>query len=296
MFFDSLENKAKELGFDAVGVSPILELEDMERGLIEWIKSKKHGDMSFLERNIDKRRNPALLVENARSIIVVLANYYTDIKTSPIIARYALGKDYHWVLKKKMNDLLSYIENVDGKDGGRCFVDSAPIFEQEWGRRVGLGWKGKNTLLINRDIGSFFFIGVIISTVEFDSYSVPSNKNYCGKCTKCIDSCPTSALSLHGLEATKCIAYNTIENKGEYPYDIKKKSGDWIFGCDICQEVCPWNKKIKLHNITEFSPDEEVLKLNYEDWKNMTPAQFKRLFKGSPLERTGLKRIKRNLQ
>ncbi len=298
MRIDDLESWAYELGFDAVGITPVVCLTEEEKRLRKWLEEGKHGDMVFLEQNIEKRSDPRLLVEGAVSVVVTLTNYYTDSgqdTEGPRIARYAMGKDYHWVLKARLAELLNRMEEADGVSGGRCFTDSAPVFEHEWARRAGLGWRGRNTLLINKEMGSFCLIGVIISRVASNAYTLPFEGNFCGNCRRCIEHCPTGALTSEGLDARRCIAYHTIENKGEYPEDIKLKAGNRIFGCDICQEVCPWNAKARPHKTPEFYPDEDVLSLRSEDWKEMTGGRFKKLFKGTPLERTGLKRLKRNI-
>lgn len=289
-----LQQQAKEVGFDAVGVAPVESLTREVSHLREWLKEGRQGEMHYMERNIEKRENPVLLVENARSIIVTLTNYYTprlQADGAPLLARYAYGKDYHRVVKERLQELMVKI----GATEGRCFVDSAPVFEHEWARRAGLGWLGKNTLLIHPKKGSFYFIGVIITPMVFDLYSTPYEKQHCGSCNRCVEACPTGALLPHRLDARKCISYQTIENKGEYPSELKREAGLWIFGCDLCQEACPWNKRNPLHTVPDFLPKEEVLGLRAADWMQMDEITFKRLFENTPLERTGLARIRRNL-
>lgn len=290
--FDELRLKASELGFDAIGVVRAEKLPEDRAWLETWLSEGCQGDMSYMERNTEKREDAALLVEGARSVIVTLTNYYTEPKQAegvPVIARYAYGKDYHLVIKERLKSLSEGLE-------GRCFVDSAPVFEREWARRAGLGWIGNNTMLISRELGSFCFIGVVVTTAEWDFYSEPQGHDYCGRCKKCVEACPTGALSLHRLDARKCISYHTIENKGEYPVEIKRLAEDRVFGCDICQEVCPWNGRARQHSVADFIPSQEVMQLQRSDWMEMENPVFKRLFKNTPLERTGLHRIVRNLK
>lgn len=294
MSLELLQQQAKEAGFDAVGVAPVETLARETSHLREWLQEGWQGEMHYMERNIEKRENPVLLVENARSVIVTLTNYYTprlQAENTPLLARYAYGKDYHRVVKGRLQELRTRMGGIEG----RCFVDSAPVFEHEWARRAGLGWLGKNTLLIHPEKGSFCFIGVILTPAVFDFYSTPYEKQHCGNCSRCIEACPTGALVPHRLDARKCISYQTIENKGEYPPELKQKAGFWIFGCDLCQEACPWNKRSPLHTVPDFLPKEEILELRATDWMQMDETTFKRLFENTPLERTGLARIRRNL-
>lgn len=283
--------RARGLGFDAVGVARSEKLVREVQYLRLWLERGCQAGMSYMERNVEKREDPRLLVEHAQSVIVTLTNYFHPFRQTekiPLIARYAYGKDYHIVVKEKLKQL-------QGQMKGRCFVDSAPVLEHEWARRAGLGWTGKNTLLINREKGSFCFIGIIITPEKFDRYSDPFEKNYCGNCNRCIEACPTGALTPYQLDARKCISYHTIENKGDYPEALKQKAGRRIFGCDTCQEVCPWNSRAKIHRLPEFLPSLERLNLSKEDWKQMDEFTFLRLFKNTPLERTGLNKILRNL-
>lgn len=289
--WEKLKKKAAILGFDAAGVVPLEKLPEEGGRLGRWLEAGYQAGMNYMERNVEKRVDAALLVENARSVIVTLTNYYsTDRQPAgiPRIARYAYGKDYHIVIRERLRRL-------QGEMGGRCFVDSAPVFEHEWARRAGLGWIGKNTLLLHRELGSFCFIGVIITPALFDHYSLPLEKSYCGTCTRCIDACPTGALSEHCVDARRCISYQTIENRGEFPEELKKRAGGRIFGCDICQEVCPWNRKVQPHQVPEFIPHPGAMGLTAEQWRNLGEADFMELFKDTPLERTGLEKIKRNL-
>lgn len=279
------------LGFNAVGIARAEALPEAAARLRSWLGKGAQADMDYMARNVEKREDIRLLVEGARSVIVTLTNYYTPCKQPdgiPRIARYAYGKDYHIVVKERLRQLMGQME-------GRCFVDSAPVLEHEWAKRAGLGWLGKNTLLINKKWGSFCFIGVIVTTTEFDTYSTPFENNYCGACTRCIEACPTGALSDCEVDARKCISYNTIENKGTYPEILKKRAGGRIFGCDICQEVCPWNKVAQMHNVPEFMPDNRVMQLTAADWQGMDASTFLQLFKNTPFERSGLDRLKQNI-
>lgn len=292
------ENIAKQLGFDAIGVAPVALLFEEGERLSRWVGEGKNAGMGYMANHAEKRVDPTLLVEGAQSVIVTLMNYYTDLKQVeglPRIARYALGKDYHIVVKERLYKLLEFLQHEQPETTGRCFVDSAPVFEHEWARRAGLGWIGKNTLLLNRELGSFCFIGVIITSMKFDTYSIPFADNRCGTCTRCIEACPTGALTPYEVDARKCISYNTIENKGDYPPELKSRAGGRIFGCDACQDCCPWNGKAIQHSVKEFQPTPGLLKMTADDWRQMTPEKFKQQFKNTPLERAGLANIVRNL-
>lgn len=297
MDLQSVKNLAREIGFDAAGVAPVALLSDDVAKLRDWVEQGHHAGMDYMARNMDKRENPALLVEGAKSVIVTLTNYYTSqeqVSGVPRMSKYAWGKDYHIVVKQRLWKLLDEIcKSVPAE--GRCFVDSAPVLEHEWARRAGLGWLGRNTLLLNRELGSFCFIGVIVVTAEFGEYDKPFTSSYCGNCNRCVEACPTNALSAHRLDARKCISFQTIENKGDYPGELKQLAGGRIFGCDACQEVCPWNRRAKEHRIPEFIPRREIMGLTAGDWRGMTEERFKQLFRDMPQERTGLQRIVRNL-
>lgn len=297
MELQKLKDLARETGFDAAGVAPVALLSDEVSRLRSWTEAGKNAGMEYMERNLDKRENPALLVEGAKSVIVTLTNYYTAREQAaglPRMAKYAWGKDYHLVLKERLWSLLGELQKTEPVTG-RCFVDSAPVLEHAWARRAGLGWQGKNTLLLNRELGSFCFIGVIVTTAVFDVYDKPYRGSYCGQCNRCVEACPTGALTTHEVDARKCLSYQTIENKGEYPDVLKRLAGGRIFGCDTCQEVCPWNRKAREHHVPEFLPKPGVLGLTEQDWREMDEGYFKELFKDMPQERTGLRRIIRNL-
>ncbi len=291
-----IKNKALELGFSAIGISKAGYLEKESYQLKNWLKDGLHGEMQYMENNFGKRTNPNKLVEGAKSVVSVLLNYYpkeNQGKGNYKISKYAFGKDYHYVVKEKLNELLEFIQNEIGRVNGRAFVDSAPVMEKAWAAKSGLGWIGKNTNLISKKFGSFVFIGELIIDLELEYDE--AIQNYCGTCTKCIDACPTSALNPYNLDARKCISYLTIEKKGELPPQMKGKWESWIFGCDKCQDVCPWNKKVKPHKEPAFYPKQELLTFTKEEWKNLDKARFKKLFKNSAIERTKFEGLKRNI-
>ncbi len=295
LHLDTLLAKSRGIGFDAAGVAPVENLTGERERLQQWVEDGCHAGMAYMSRNLEKREDVSLLVENARSVIVTLTNYYSPLRQEagvPLIARYAYGKDYHLVVKDRLRRLMQELGGIPG----RCFTDSAPVFEHEWARRAGLGWIGKNTLLIHCRKGSFCFIGIVVTPLLFDSYSQPFENSYCGTCTRCVDACPTGALTPHRVDARHCIAYHTIESKEPLPEEIRQVAGGRIFGCDLCQDVCPWNKQAEEHRVPEFLPRPELLHLNGEDWRTMEEADFLRLFKDTPLERTGLEKIRSNME
>jgi epoxyqueuosine reductase len=255
--------------------------------------------MSYLERNRSKRYNPTKLVDNANSVITVLCNYYPDKKLPESenyrISKYAYGNDYHYVIKKKLALLLAAIVEKTGERKARMFVDSAPVLDRAWARESGLGFIGKNTMLINRKGGSFHFVGHIICDLEL-AYDESDYKNYCGTCTKCIDACPTNALEAFKLDARKCISYLTIENRNDIPEEYDGKFENWIFGCDICQDVCPWNKFSVPHNEPLFLLSNNLMSMKTHDWKGLDQQTFNNLFKDTAVKRTGYKGFKRNIE
>lgn len=296
---DRIKAEAKKLGFFACGISKAEALPGDAARVEKWLEKGMQGEMQYLERNREKRYNSTRLVGNAQSVISVLFSYFPPeelpSKSHYKISKYAYGKDYHYILKQKLALLLEKIENLTGKREARIFTDSAPVLDRAVARRAGLGFTGKNTLLINREEGSFFFIGHIILNLELTA-NRETVENYCGSCTKCIDACPTAALSPFELDARKCISYLTIEYRGEkIPDKFQGKWKEWIFGCDICQDVCPWNRKAKPHNEAAFAPSELLLKMQKTDWENLDKTMFKKLFKGTAVERTGFKGIRRNI-
>jgi len=293
-----IKQKALELGFSAIGISKAECLEKESKQLKEWINKRFHGEMQYMENHFEKRVDPRKLVAGAKSVISVLYNYYPkeqQKKDTYQISKYAYGRDYHYVLKEKLHRLYDFINNEIHETNGRAFVDSAPVMDKVWAARSGLGWIGKNTNLISKELGSFVFIGELILDLELNDSNLPI-KDYCGNCTKCIEACPTGALKPYQLDARKCISYLTIEKKGELPPEFKGKWNDWIFGCDICQDVCPWNSKARPHNNPQFKLTEEFQYLKKEDWEKLDKTRFKKIFKNSPVQRTRFEGLKRNLE
>ncbi len=296
-----IKNEASALGFFDCGISRARFLKKDSERVEQWIENGHHASMSYMERNREKRYNPALLVREAKSVITVLYNYYPKTKLTEEnnfkISKYAYGKDYHFIIKEKLNRLLKKIEEKTGERIARVFVDSAPVLDRAWATQSGLGFIGKNTLLINKKGGSFFFIGQIIIDLKLEYNENPDFTNSCGNCTACIDACPTGAIKPFEVDARKCISFLTIENRDEIAEKFKGKMNDWIFGCDICQDVCPWNIRFaKPHNEPLFNPSEQLLTMRKPDWENLDRPTFKKLFKNTPLERTGYKGLMRNIE
>ncbi len=294
-----IKEYAKTIGFDGIGFAKAQKLNQEAIRLENWLNKKHHGKMSYMEQNFDKRVDPTLLVPGAKTIISLSYNYHNPVKQkdsdAPKIASYAYGRDYHKVVKKKLKYLFEYIQSIAGNVEGRYFVDSAPVLEREWAARAGLGWVGKNTLLIKPKNGSYFFLAEIILDLEIE-YDAPI-KDYCGTCTRCIDACPTNAISPNGylLEASKCISYLTIELRDEIPYEFKDKMEGWMFGCDICQEVCPWNRFATKHNEEDFEPHPELLNLTSKDWLDLTQDAYNQLLQRTPVSRVKFDGLKRNI-
>jgi len=295
-----IKTKAKELGFDACGIAKADKLYKYEKQFLFWVENSYHGSMKYFERNKEKRLVPNKTQKNTKSIIVVALNYYNEnysdyLNKNLKIARYAATtKSYHKVIKKKIYKLLESI-NAHIPITGKAFVDSAPVLEKVWAKEAGIGWQGKNTLLINKNLGTYFFLGELFIDIEL-AYDEPFTIDLCKTCRKCIDACPTNALQEGKfLDATKCISYHTIENRGEITKKNSVKPHNYIFGCDICQEVCPWNNLHKLSNTKVFSLQKENLMMTQKDWQNLTEKEFNKNFKDTELERTGLKNIKRNV-
>tara|TARA_Y100001937_G_scaffold124037_1_gene188034 strand:- start:1761 stop:2693 length:933 start_codon:yes stop_codon:yes gene_type:complete len=293
-----IKAEALSVGFLSCGISKAEFLSEEATKLESWLKSSFNGEMSYMERNFDKRLDPRLLVPGCKSVISLLFNYYTEKKDKkdyePKISSYAYGKDYHFVIKEKLKKLLSRIKNLVGDVNGRVFVDSAPVMERAWAKKSGLGWIGKNTNLINKKAGSFFFIAELIVDLELE-YDHPTT-DHCGSCTACIDSCPTNALATpYKMDATKCISYATIELKNNIPNSFKDNMKGWIFGCDICQDVCPWNKFSKNHNEPSFEDKKNISDMSKKQWEDLTKEVFDKVFKDSPIKRTGYSGIKRNI-
>lgn len=298
-FSQLIKAKALELGFDACGITEAKRLDDDSDRLNRWLESGYHGTMAYMAGHFEKRVNPAVLVEGARSVISVLLNYHSkqtqEDPEAPVISSYALGKDYHYVLKERLSGLLSYIQTELSPCEGRVFTDSAPLLEKALAREAGLGWIGKHTLLIHPKIGSFLFIGELVIDLELD-YDEPFGNNLCGSCTRCIDSCPTGAIIAPALlDANKCLSYLTIETKNDIPEHLVPDLSNRLVGCDICQQVCPWNGKAIQNEVFEFQPKQELLEMRAAAWKLLDKPTFKRLFKGTAVERTGFVRMKRTL-
>lgn len=294
-----IKGKAYELGFDLCGIAASKKLIEKESILINWCLSGMNGEMSYLGRNIDKRIDPSLLFPGARSVIVTGLNYYSERKQGgngvPVVSRYAYGTNYHDVIIGKLDTLIGYIKGISPETEGQAFVDSAPILEKAWAQEAGLGWQGRHSILINKEIGSFFFLGIILLNTELD-YDVVFRGDPCGSCRLCIDSCPTQAMNENRtIDVRKCIAYVTIESKAPAPTEIVSELGGRVFGCDRCQEVCPWNKDAKPNNNPEFDLPLEIEMMTKKDWLNLTLDQFNNLFKNSAIARRKYGRFMRNV-
>jgi epoxyqueuosine reductase len=296
----SIKSYASQLGFDYCAIARAQKLEEDAQRLEQWLNKGMHGKMGYMERYFDLRVDPTLLVPGAKSVITLLKNYYPaheQNNDSPRISKYAYGKDYHEVIRARMTEFLQLIRENIGEVNGRGFVDSAPVLERSWAQRSGLGWVGKNGNLINKHSGSFFFIATLITDLSLD-YDDPFAKDYCGSCTRCIDACPTGAI-LPGkiVNGSQCISYFTIELKELLiPDEMNGKFDNWAFGCDTCQDVCPWNRFSKPNNESEFTPIPEILNLNTKEWEEMTEESFRKIFKNSPISRTKWKGMQRNIR
>ena len=295
-----IRDEAYRLGFDFIGFAKAEKMEEEAYRLEKWLNQGMHGKMHYMENHFEKRIDPRKLVEGSKSVITLLYNYFPDQNqddpTAPKISKYAYGKDYHFVIKHKLKDLLKFIQEKVGEVNGRCFVDSAPVLERDWAKRSGTGWIGKNTLLINPKQGSYFFLAELIVDLDLE-YDGPM-KDYCGRCTRCIDACPTEAISPEGyvVDGSKCISYFTIELKESIPEEYKDQFENWAFGCDICQDVCPWNRFSKKHQEPEFEPHPDLLKMTQSDWIDLTEEVFRELFRKSAVKRTKFKGLKRNIE
>ena len=292
-----IKSEAKRLGFLSCGISKAGFLEEEAPRLEAYLNQNFNGQMQYLENHFDKRLNPTLLVDDAKSVVSLLFNYYPEekqIEDTYKISKYAYGQDYHFIIKEKLKELLESIQNEIGEVSGRAFVDSAPVLDKAWAAKSGLGWVGKHTLLISKKEGSFSFVAELIIDLELE-YDYATT-DHCGSCTTCIDSCPTEAIvAPYVVDGSKCISYFTIELKDATPNEMKGKMEDWIFGCDICQDVCPWNRFSKSHREPLFNPHPELLSFTKKDWQEITAETFIKVFKNSAVKRTKLEGLKRNI-
>ncbi len=293
-----IKAEAQRLGFDYCGFAKAEFLEQEAPRLEQWLLQNKHGQMKYMENYFDKRLDPRKLVDGAKSVISLLYNYYPEKRQvneeASKISKYAFGTDYHLVIKEKLKELLYFIRENIGDVNGRAFVDSAPVMDKAWAMKSGLGWIGKNSNLINKNNGSFFFIAELILDLDLE-YNSPI-EDYCGTCTQCIDACPTEAIvQPYVVDGSKCISYFTIELKEEIPVEVKGKFENWVFGCDICQDVCPWNRFSKPHREPQFNPKPELMEMTKKQWEEITEEVFAKLFQDSAVKRTGYKGLKRNL-
>lgn len=294
-----IKAEALKLGFQFCGISKAGFLEEEAPRLENWLKSGYHGEMSYMENHFDKRLDPRKLVDGARSVISLSLNYFTDQQqedsSAPKISKYAYGMDYHFVIKDKLKLLMEAIRAKIGEVNGRAFVDSAPVLDKVWAKKAGIGWVGKHSNLINKNTGSFFFLAELITDLDLEYDLIPT-KDHCGTCTRCIDACPTEAIvSPYMVDGSRCISYLTIELKNELPAEFRDKMENWMFGCDICQDVCPWNKFSVLHTEQNFSPHEDLLGLKRSEWYELTEETFNKVFKNSAVKRTKYSGLKRNI-
>lgn len=296
-----IKDKALSLGFDAVGISKAEKLSHDKERLERWIEAGYQSSLGYMERNIEKREDPKLLVANTQAVISVILNYYPEEKQNKeqyyTLSKYAYGIDYHYVTKDKLKRLMDFIStDIFPQAKMRAFVDSAPVFDKSWAVKAGLGWIGKNTMLIHKKLGSFVFIGEIFIDHELKA-DTPFEANHCGTCSACIDSCPTQALiAPYQLDANRCISYHTIETKDSIPDDIVQKMSGEIYGCDICQDVCPWNRKAKAHHVKEFRLSDYLQSMTKEAWEELSRSDFKKHFKSSPIYRSGYKKLKQTIE
>ncbi len=295
-----IKRKALDLGFSGVTIAKARRLDDEALQLEKWLNQNHHGNMSYMENYFEERVDPTKLVPGTKSVISFLYNYYSEEiqedSSAPKISKYAYGRDYHKVIKGKLKNLFNWVKDQFGDVNGRYFVDSAPILERDWAKISGLGWTGKNTLLITPQKGSYFFLAELLIDIELD-YDHPI-KDYCGTCKRCIDACPTDAIAPEGylLDSNKCISYLTIELKDEIPLEFNGKLDNWMYGCDICQQVCPWNRFSSAHNEPDFLPRKDLLKIKKEDWLSLSEDEFDYLFNGSAVRRTKFSGLKRNIE
>lgn len=297
-YTELIKTEAKRLGFLSCGISKAGFLEEEAPRLERYLKKNMNGEMAYLENHFDKRLDPTLLVPDSKSVISLLLNYFppkTQIEDTYKISKYAYGTDYHFVIKDKLRQLMGFITEEIGEVSGRAFVDSAPVLDKAWAAKSGLGWIGKHSLLLTKQKGSFFFVSELILDLDLE-YDTPVT-DHCGSCTACIDACPTNAIVADRVvDGSKCISYFTIELKNEIPLSEKGKFEDWAFGCDICQDVCPWNRFSKAHNEPLFDPNPEMLSMSKKDWEEITEEVFQKIFRKSAVKRTKFSGLKRNIQ
>ena len=293
-----IKTEAKRLGFLSCGISKAEFLEEEAPRLEKWLNNNMQGEMRYMENHFDKRLDPTKLVEGSKSVVSLIYNYYPKQQLSNSdykISKYAYGTDYHYVIKDKLKALMTIIQEEIGEVNGRVFVDSAPVLDKVWAARSGLGWMGKHTNLITKQVGSYYFIAELIIDLKLD-YDTPVT-DHCGSCTACIDACPTDAIvEPYVVDGSKCISYFTIELKEAIPESYKGKFDNWMFGCDVCQDVCPWNRFSKSHNEPLFNPNPKLLSMNNKDWQELTHEVFNSIFKDSAVKRTKYSGLKRNIQ
>ena len=294
-----IKEEALRLGFQQCGIAKAGFLEEEAPRLSQWLRNHHHGQMAYMENHFDKRLDPTLLVDDAKSVISLSLNYFpSQIQQdpeAPKLSKYAYGTDYHQVIKAKLAELLHFIQEHIGEVSGRAFVDSAPVLDKAWAKKAGLGWIGKHSNLISKQSGSFFFLAELIIDLDL-AYDHPFTADHCGNCTRCLDACPTDAIiAPYTVDASKCISYLTIELKDEIPASFTGKMENWMFGCDICQDVCPWNRFSVPHNEIAFAPASDLLQMKKEDWLDITEDVFKTIFKNSAVKRTKFKGLTRNL-
>lgn len=293
-----IKTEAKRLGFLSCGISKAEFLEEEAPRLERWLEKNMHGEMRYMENHFDKRLDPTKLVDDSKSVISLLLNYYPNQEQttgSYKLSKYAYGADYHFVIKDKLKDLLEFINDNIGEVSGRAFVDSAPVLDKVWAAKSGLGWVGKHSNLLTQQVGSFYFIAELIVDLELE-YDTPTT-DHCGTCTACIDACPTQAIvEPYVVDGSKCISYFTIELKDNIPNEFKGQFDNWIFGCDVCQDVCPWNRFSKPHNEPLFNPHPELLSMTKKDWEEITQETFSKVFKKSAVKRTKYSGLTRNIK
>jgi epoxyqueuosine reductase len=293
-----IKSEAKRLGFLSCGISKAEFLEVEAPRLEKWLNNNMHGQMSYMQNHFDKRLDPTLLVDDSKSVISLLLNYYPEQKQSDQsykLSKYAYGKDYHEVIKSKLKELTHYIQTEIGDVSGRAFVDSAPVLDKAWAAKSGLGWIGKHSNLLTQKVGSFYFIAELIIDLDLEYDTIVSD--HCGTCTACIDACPTQAITEpYVVDGSKCISYFTIELKDQLPNTMKGQFDDWMFGCDVCQDVCPWNKFSKPHSEPLFNPHPELLDMTKKDWDEITEDVFKKVFQKSAVKRTKFFGLQRNIK